>query len=113
MADELFPLPPHAPAVRKIEFIECDFNPSSEEALDELKQHGLKRPTAEDALQFGIEHLEEQRKRPIVFLHEPVLGPSGRRFVLVLCEGAGGRYLSLIWFDFGWFRGYVFAGVRE
>jgi len=113
ITDSLFPIQPHAPVVRKIEFVECDFDPSSEQALEELKRHGLKQPTEADALEFGKEHPEEQRKRPIVFLHKPVLDPDGSRSVLVLRESAGRRGLDLVRFGSGWARDYVFAGVRE
>ena len=113
ITDKRFPLQPHAPVARKIGLVECDFDPSSEEALGEHQRHGLKRPTAEDALEFGKEYPEEQRKRPVVFLHEPVLGPDGDRGVLVLDEDAGGRSLFLYWFGSRWRRSFVFAGVRE
>ena len=114
ITDELFPLQSHAPVARKIEFIEfCDHDPTSEEMISELTRFGLKRPTAEDALQFGIDQPEEQRKRSIVFLHEPVLDPRGSRRVLVLVGSAGERDLGLGWFSCRWDRRCVFAGVRE
>ena len=113
ITDSLFPIQPHAPVVRKIEFVECDFDPSSEQALEELKRRGLKQPTKEDALEFGKEHPKEQRKRPIVFLHKPVLDPNGSRRVLVLDEDDGERNLRLGRFDDRWPRHDVFAGVRE
>lgn len=113
IGDNLFPIKPHASLVRKIELVECDFDLISEEALVELNRHGLKRPTAEDAFQFGIDHPGEQRKHSIVFLHEPALGPLGSRDVLVLGGDVGGRTLSLDWFGRRWHRRYVFAGVRK
>jgi len=113
ITDKLFPIQPHVPVVRKLEFIECDFDPSSEQVLEELKRHGLIRPTAEDALEFGKKHPEEQRKRPLVFLHEPVLDPDGGRNVLVLDGLAGRRDLDLHWLDRRWAQYCLFAGVRE
>ena len=113
IGDNLFPIKPHASLVRKIELVECDFNLISEEVLVELNRHGLKRPTTEDAFQFGIDHPGEQRKHSIAFLHEPVLDPYGNRSVLVLDEDVGKRNLYLRWFHYRWSRNYVFAGVRE
>ncbi|HEX9722391.1 MAG TPA: hypothetical protein VGA53_03945 [Candidatus Paceibacterota bacterium] len=113
IVDERFPIEPHEPVTRTIEFIECDYDPSSKEVLEELERHGLKGPTYEDALEFGVEHPEQQRKRPHVFLHEAVLGPSGYRFVLALGGDAGYRRLDLPWFGRRWHRAGVFAGVRE
>lgn len=86
---------------------------SGDEVLQELKHRGLERPMCEDALYFGVKHPEEQRKRPIVFLHEPVRDPNGNLNVLVLREVDGYRYLHLRWFGDRWGRHYVFAGVRH
>lgn len=113
ITDELFPIQPHPPVSRTIEFIECDYEPESEEALEKLKLHGLERPTHEDALQFGVEHPEEQGKRPVIFLHKPVQDPLGNLNVLVLHEAVDERRLILYGFGFRWSRHCVFAGVRK
>ena len=113
VTDERFPIEKHPPVQRVIELVEFDHDPTSEDVLAELERRGLERPTHEDGLYFGIQHSDEQRKRPIVFLHEPVQGPIGSRLVLVLDEGAGGRDLDLRCFDYRWFRDCVFAGVRK
>lgn len=112
ITDERFPLKAHEPVTRKIELVEFDYDPISEEVLDELRRLGLERPTPEDAFYSGIDHLDEQRKRSLVFLHEPVLDPAGNLHVLVLNENVGRRDLYLRWFDDGWDRNYLFAGVR-
>ncbi|MDO8470349.1 MAG: hypothetical protein Q7S63_00015 [bacterium] len=111
--DERFPIQEHAPLDRDIELFEFDHDPSDGEVLEELKRRGLERPTYEDALYFGIKYPEEQRKRPIVFLHEPVRDPRGGLGVLVLGGLAGLRYLRLDWLGDRWDRDYVFAGVRK
>ena len=111
ITDERFPIQKHEPVERRLEFVEFDYDPSSEDVLKEFESRGLERPTYEDALYFGIEHPEEQRKRPIIFLHEPVLDPRGDRSVLVLNEDGGKRKLNLGYFDGGWGRGCVFPGV--
>src|SRR3989338_5208567 len=113
ITDERFPIFEHATATRKIEFVEYDHDPTSEEVLKDFTSRGLKRPTYEDGFYFGIQHKEEQRKHLIVFLHEPVQGSYGRLRVLVLDGYSGRRGLGLGWFDSRWDRGYVFAGVRE
>ncbi|MBI4120061.1 MAG: hypothetical protein HY454_01205 [Parcubacteria group bacterium] len=113
ITDERFPLQTHDQMGRTIELVEFDHDPTSEEVLAEFIRRGLERSTYEDALYFGIQHPEEQRKRPIVFLHEPVLDPCGRRGVLVLGGDAGGRKLLLVLVAGGWDRDFVFAGVRK
>jgi len=113
ITDERFPIAEHAPTPRKIELVEFDYDPTSEEVLKDFRRRGLKRPTYEDGLYLGIQHPEEQKKRPIVFLHEPVQGSDGSLRVLVLHGRSGERRLRLGWFYGGWGRGYVFAGIRE
>ena len=113
ITDKRFPIGEHVPQTRIIELVEFDYDSTSEEALRELERRGLERPTAEDALYFGIQHLEEQRKHPIVFLHEPVECPGGGRRVLVLRSDGGERNLNLSWCAHGWYRDHVFAGVRK
>lgn len=113
ITDERFPIKKHVPLDRTIELFEFDHDPSEDEVLEELKRRDLERPTYEDALYFGIKHPEEQRKRPIVFLHEPVRGPHGDLDVLVLHGSAGLRLLDLRWFGRRWPRRDVFAGVRK
>ncbi len=114
ITDERFPIQKHAPVSRTIELVKfINHDPTSEEVLAEFARRGLERPTYEDALYFGIQYPEEQRKRPVVFLHEPVLLPDDYRGVLVLRGYAGRRSLSLYWFGDHWGRDYAFAGVRK
>ena len=113
ITDERFPILPHPPVKRAIEFVEVGYDSTSEDILREFKSRGLKRPTHEDALYFGIQRKDEQRNGPVVFLHESVLDPHGGRSVLVLGGDAGGRDLGLSWFGLGWHRVCRFAGVRE
>lgn len=113
ITDKRFPIKKHVPVSRTIELVEFDRDPTSEEVLAEFARRGLERPTYEDALYFGIQHPEEQRRRPIGFLHEPVRNPLGDRIVLVLGGLADGRHLHLYWFGLRWHRDYAFAGVRK
>jgi hypothetical protein len=113
ITDDHFPTQPHAPVGRTIKLVEFDHDPSSEEIIQEFRRLGLKRPTYEDALQFGVEHPGEQCKHSIVFLHEPVLDPDGRLGVLALHMGVRRRGLGLYWFDVRWGRQCVLAGVRK
>ncbi|TSC56844.1 MAG: hypothetical protein Greene071421_354 [Parcubacteria group bacterium Greene0714_21] len=113
ITDGRFPIKEHAPLDRTIELLEFDHDPSNNQILEELLRRGLERPTYEHALYFGIKHPEEQRKRPIIFLHEPVRGKGGSLYVLVLREEAGHRGLYLYGFETSWNRGCAFAGVRK
>lgn len=112
ITDEHFPIERYEPAGRTVEFVQLKHDSTSEEALEELAQRGLERPTYEDALCFGATHPEEQRKRPLGFLHEPVMYPGDLRYVLVLSAGVVKRSLGLGWFDGLWSRDYAFAGIR-
>lgn len=114
ITDKLFPLQEHAPVNRRIELIRFNDSLTSEEVLAEFNNRGLECPTYEDALYFGIEHPEEQRKYPIVFLHEPVRDQHDDRYVLILSEDASRRYLDLVnFFASNWFWNDVFAAVRK
>ncbi|MFA6551472.1 MAG: hypothetical protein WCV41_03025 [Patescibacteria group bacterium] len=96
-----------------IELLKFDHNVSSEEVIEEARKRGLERPTYETALFFGEQHPEEQRKHPIVFLHEPWQSPGSRGRVLVLYSSSPGRILDLLWFCSCWDRDYMFAFVRK
>src|SRR3989338_3545012 len=79
ITDERFPIAKHAQKLQKIELVGFDHDPTSEEVLEDFIRRGLKRPTYEDGLCFGVQCPEEQRRHPIVFLHEPVQGSGGYR----------------------------------
>jgi len=96
-----------------IQIIDFGYEVSTKEALVEAKKRGLERPDYEDALFFGEQFPDKQRERPIVFLHEPWLGPSGDLGVLVLYGYSVKRLLNLDWLDNDWYRGYMFAFARK
>lgn len=108
-----FPIRSHEPDEADVVLLDFDHDPTSEEALVVAEKQGLVRPTYEDALRFGIQHPEEQRKSPIVFLHEPWLGPHDYRFVVGLRGGASDRRLSLGLFVGRWGRDFRFAFLRK
>ncbi|OGM93769.1 hypothetical protein A2524_02505 [Candidatus Wolfebacteria bacterium RIFOXYD12_FULL_48_21] len=108
-----FPMRPMPDGPREIVFLEFDHDTTSEEALAEAERQGLERPLYEDALFFGEQHPEEQRKDPIVFLHEPWQDPCGNLSVLVLDCGDRYRYLRLGYFGDSWDRRCRFAFVRK
>jgi hypothetical protein len=112
IADRRFPIQQHNPMDRTVKLIEFDHDPISEEVLAEFTCRGLECPIPEDAFYFGIQHPDEQRKRSIVFPHEPVYCPDGHRYVLVLRAPSGIRGLYLYQHDYRWLRCFVFAGVR-
>jgi len=92
--------------------VEFDHDPTSDEVLAEFARQGLERPTGEDALRFGEKYPDEQKKYPIVFLHEPWQDPDGSRSVLVLSWDDRGRELGCSWFDGRWVRDCRFAARR-
>lgn len=108
-----FPMRSRPEGKIEIEYLEFDYDPTSEQVLAEAKKRGnLERPTYEDALLFGEQHPEEQRKNPIVFLHERQ-AMDGARHVLVLLVRDAERNLRLDWFDGRWYRYCRFAFVRK
>lgn len=96
---------------RDIMLIESDQSVTLEEALAEALERGLERPVYEDALHFGVEYPWVQRKRCVVFLHEPWQSPCGRLKNICLCSDADGRKLGLSWFGNKWEWGTYFAFV--
>ncbi len=69
----------------------------------------------DDMLTTGIQHPDEQRKHPIVFLGSAWVDPSGIRLVGYLRGGADGRRCSLDWDNpgFQWEPDGVFAVRRR
>ena len=115
--DHLFPLKSRIRRkVQTIKLVECDYEPTDEEVLEELSYHNLEHPFYEDALVFGVMYPDEQRERRIVFLHHPVMvfedGYYSYR-VLVLDGDASKRGIYLSWLIGRWSRRCVFAGVCE
>ena len=108
-----FPMRPMPEGPREIVLLEFDHDPGSEEVFAEAQRQGLERPVYEDALFFGEQHPEEQRKDPIVFLHEPWQHQNGNLDVLVLdCVGRN-RDLFLNYFGSRWLQRCRFAFVRK
>ena len=101
------------PRVRELVLLAFARDVTAPEVMAEAARGGLRAPTYEDALHFGIEHPEAQRGGPIVFLHEPWVGYFGRRDVLCLWDNAGRRELGLDGFDDTWRAGARFAFVER
>ena len=99
--------------VEHLELIHFNRTISSDDAIKEMKEKGLRPATARELVAYAIKNPEEQRKYPIVALGQDWQDPHGDRDVLVLGGGAGDRSLHLLWFDGRWHRSYRFAGVRE
>ena len=113
VCDEKFPLEFHKPVNQTIELVKFNHSPTTTEVFQEFVRRGLKRPTFEDMLYFGVKHPEEQRTYTIVFLHEPVPNSDGLSCVFVLHGRASIRYFDLHYWGGEWGRGCVFAGVRK
>lgn len=108
-----FPLKKHPPVIRTIRLVKFKYQQTSCKVLRWFKRHGFERPTYEDALYFGIQHPEEQRRYEIVFLHEPVQCSAGP-FILILSSNfPNRRHLGLGYFWWDWSRHYVFAAVKK
>ena len=99
------------PRVRELVLLHFEHDVTAPEVMAEAGRRGMRAPTYEDALYFGIAHPEAQREGPIVFLHEPWVGYFGRRDVLCLWDNAGRRELGLDGFDDTWRPGCRFAFV--
>lgn len=108
-----FPVRAKKRVVSEIVLLESNQSLSSEEALAEAVRRGLKRPTYEDALHFGIEYPEAQRKRLVVFLHEPWHSPCSRLKIICLFGNASQRNIGLGWFGNKWKRGSCFPFVQK
>ncbi len=109
-----FPVRPTKRGAREFVLLEFDHDPESEEVLAEAAKQNLDRPVYEDALYFGVEHPEVQRRQPVVFLHEPWRNPDGHLRVLSLWGDAGRRELDLLfYFARRWDRSCRFAFVRK
>lgn len=92
--------------------VEFQQDPTSEEVLAEFARQDLERPTEEDALRFGEKFPDEQKKYPLVFLHEPWQDPGSDRRVLVLRYDGSERELRYRWFDDRWHRNDRFVARR-
>ena len=120
ITDKRFPIGENAPRTRTLELVEFDYDPSTEEVLAEFERRGLEPPDYVDALYFGIQYPEEQRKRLItVFLHEPVRVPGGNLMgtggygFLEISGNRTWRTLRLVLYPRRWSRTCVFAAVRK
>lgn len=85
---------------------------SLDDALAVLTKLGLERPVYEDGLLFGEQHPEKQRKRRIMFPHEPVVVDS-HLSVVFLSGGSGVRLLNLRRTDPRWNSSLLVAGVHK
>jgi hypothetical protein len=103
VTSENFPArPPGAGEARDIVLLAFDRPVTSAEAIGQAAARGLRAPSYEDALRFGVQYPDVQRLHPVVFLHDPWLGFFGRRDVLCLWTNAGRRELGLEGFDDVW-----------
>src|SRR5262245_12642121 len=97
--------------VREVVLVGFDREVTADAAIAAAAALALERPVYEDALYFGIEHPDVQRRHPVLFLHDPWLGFFGRRDVVCLWSNAGRRELGLEGFDDRWDPTYRFAFI--
>ncbi len=116
VTEKNFPIREIGEGLRDIVYLEFNSGTyvTSKEVLKEAQRQGLERPLYEDALFFGEQYPEEQRKDPVVFLHEPWRRWwLGKLLVLVLqCHMCGKRAISLICFSEKWPSHCRFAFIR-
>jgi hypothetical protein len=107
-----FPLRFQTAKKRKIEFLEFNFDPTSDQVISEAHRRGLKRPCYEDALDFGEQYPDIQRDHPIAFLHVPWQDQYGGLAVMVLYGDNKERGIGLNYFHIRWFQSYLFAFLK-
>jgi hypothetical protein len=112
--EKVYPIHRHKPQKRVIELLKFDSDPAYSEIMKRFERRGLEPPTYEDALYFGIEYPEEQRKHWIYFLHKMVQPDC----ILRLYHDSVHRGISpsaISRFNMhGWpSRNCVYAGVRK
>ena len=108
---EKFPVAMHDPVEVVVELVDLGRIAPSTEAVEEFSRRGLRRPTHEEAVYFGVQYPDVQRHRPIVWPHEPFQHADGSARVLVHFGGTGYRTLDLFW-DSTWGAYCLFAGIR-
>ena len=118
ITDQHFPLPSiptglTTKADLKLELVHLNRTVSSNEAIAELKQKGLRPATIHELLAFGATYPEEQRKYPIVALGSVWQRWDGYRFVPYLSSDGDRRGLDRSFFGGGWRAGCRFLAVRE
>ena len=112
ISQEHFPLRPRDPEQVVVELVDLGRIAYSTEAAEEFGQRGLRRPTVEEAVYFGVQHPDAQRHRPIVWPHAPFHHPADNsERVLVMFGGTGYRSLDL-YVDSAFGAYCLFAGVR-
>ena len=97
----------------KLELVHFNRTISSNDAIAELKQKGLRPATLPEFLAFGAIYPEEQRKYPIVALGSVWQYWYDNRYVPYLCSNDSRRSMDLHWFGYGWNDNYRFAVVRK
>ena len=108
---EKFPLEMHDPLEVIVELVDLARIAPSPEAVEEFARRGLRRPTHEETVYFGVQYADVQRHRPIVWPHKPYQHADGSPRVLVHFGGTGYRTLDLFW-DSSWGAYCLFAGIR-
>ncbi len=106
------PLEQRAPIEVAVELVDLERIAFSADALEEFEKRGLRRPTYEEAVYFGVQHPDAQRHRPIVWPHEPFQHADGSPRVLVHFGGTGYRSLDL-YIDNAWGAYCLFAAANQ
>lgn len=112
---EYFPLRLTDPARRTIVLYDPHGPVSGEEMVRRIYENGDRRPTFDDALEFGYRFPDRQGKNPIAFLLDDDLWQISRGTykVPVLDEWLDDRELDLRLFVGNWHAIFRFAAIRQ
>lgn len=86
---------------------------SSDDAVKEMDNMGLRPATHEELLAFGAKYSDMRHKFPIVALGSLAQVEGGDPRALCLDRGGSKRGISLIWYAFDWDDKYRFLAVRK
>lgn len=108
-----FPIGGHGAMEVAMEYVTFDHEPTTQEALDEIKRRGLRRPDRAEAESFLDQHPEEQKKFPVIGLCGSVVDRRGRRNVACVNACEGERNLYFYWLLNRWYQFCRFLAVRK
>ena len=111
--DKNFPVTGEGQGVVTLELVHCNRPMTSDEALAELAQRGMRPATLPELLAFGAKYPNVQREFPVAALGSVWQYRLGNRCVPFLWSISGRRNLNLNWLDHRWNTRDRFLAVRN
>ena len=111
--DKNFPVTGEGQGVVTLELVHCNRPMTSDEALAELAQRGMRPATLPELLAFGAKYPNVQREFPVAALGSVWRLRFGGRCVPFLWGRSGKRNLNLNWLDHRWNTRDRFLAVRN